>query len=433
MFELGHKIHNLATRLFPICRSITGDGVRESLAILQQELPGLVVHQVPSGEQCFDWEVPPEWNIRDAYILDPDGNKIIDFQQSNLHVMGYSCPVNRKVALDELQAHLYSLPDQPNAIPYVTSYYQQRWGFCLSHHQRESLPAGDYEVYIDSTLAPGHLLYGELIIPGDSEQEIFLSTYLCHPSLANDNLSGVCVTTYLAKWLMQLPTRRYTYRIIFIPETIGALVYLKRHMMLMKRRMIAGFNITCVGDNRCYSYLPSRAEDTLADKVALHVLHHMAPDFIRYSYLAFGSDERQYCSPGVDLPVATITRSFYGCYPEYHTSLDDLSFISPEGLEGSYHILQKCIECLEMDEYYRLNVFGQPQLGKAGLYPTTSTKDSSNEILNLIRFIAYCDGKHSMIDIANKINVPMWTLASIAGRLKEKDLITSAIEEGAAV
>lgn len=423
MSELGNKIHDLATRLFPICRSITGDGVRESLAMIQEEIPGLEIYEVPTGEKCFDWNVPQEWNIRDAYILDPEGNKIVDFKQSNIHVMGYSIAVNTTISLDELQNHLYSLPDQPDAIPYVTCYYVKKWGFCLSHNQRQTLKAGVYTVCIDSTLVDGSLTYAELILPGELKKEIFLSTYICHPSLANDNLSGPCVTTFLAKWLLQLNSRRYSYRIVFLPETIGSIVYLSRNRQVMQQNMIAGFNITCIGDDNAYSYLPTRDEETLSDKVSLHALKHAAPDFIRYSFLERGSDERQYCSPGVDLPVVSVMRSKYGVYPEYHTSLDNLDYISPKGLYGGYDILQKCITCLEADDYYRINVYGEPQLGKAGLYRSVSTKDNDMSIRNLLNFVAYCDGKRSLLDIAEKINVPMWELLDIVNRLKEKQLI----------
>src|SRR5215831_4968818 len=295
----GHFMHRLMTELFPICRSITGDGVRETLRIIQDHIP-LNIFEVPSGTKAFDWTVPKEWNIRDAFVLDPEGRKIIDFNESNLHVLGYSAPVAKSVTLTELQKHLHSLEEQPDAIPWVTSVYEERWGFCLAHNKRVQLKEGVYQVYIDSELKEGSLTYGEVITPGRSNKEIFISTYVCHPSMANNELSGPVVATMLAKWLASEP-RRFTYRIIFIPETIGSITYLSRNLESMKRNIVAGFNLTCVGDERAYSYLPSRKGSTLADKVALNVLRFKHPDFKEYSYLERGSDERQYCSPGVDL------------------------------------------------------------------------------------------------------------------------------------
>ena len=421
----GKSMHHFASELFPICRSITGNGVRETLSIIAKKIPDLEVFEVPSGTQVFDWTVPREWNIRDAYVLDPDGNKIIDFGESNLHVLGYSIPVNAKMPLSELQDHLYSLPDQPTAIPYITSYYQERWGFCVSHEQRQQITQeGEYTVVIDSELKDGHLTYGELLIPGDDEKEIFLSTYVCHPSMANNEVSGPTVTTFLARWL-QSQKRRYSFRVVFIPETIGSITYLSRNLEAMQRRTVAGFNITCVGDERAYSFLPSRQETSLSDRAALHVLAHLHPDFTRYTYLDRGSDERQYCSPGVNLPVASIMRSKYGTYPEYHTSLDDLSLVTPAGLQGAYEVLQKCIECIEADEVLRVSVRCEPQLGKRGLYPTLSTKETNDQVRDMMNLIAYCDGARSLLDIAEKINVPIWRIAPIAAKLKGEGLLVA--------
>ncbi len=422
--DLGHEIHRLCQDLFPICRSITGDGVRETLAILKENyLPDLEILEVNSGEVYFDWMVPKEWNIRDAYVIDPDGIKIIDFKDSNLHVLGYSTPVDSEIPLEELQHHLYSMPEQPDAIPYVTSYYQERWGFCLKDSQRKSLRPGNYRVFIDSQLAEGSLTYGELIIPGESAQEIFISTYVCHPSMVNDNLSGPAVTTFLARWLYSRDRRKYSYRIIFIPETIGSIAYLGRNLDVLKKNVIAGFNLTCIGDERVYSYLPTRAENTLADRVALHVLEHMHPGFVRYTFLDRGSDERQYCSPGVDLPVASVMRSKFGTFPEYHTSLDDLTFVTPAGLFGGYEVLVRCIECLERDEKLKVSVYGEPQLGKRGLYPTLSMKNNRNQIKDLMNLIAYCDGENTLLEVAEIIGAPMWALFSWVDELEKQDLL----------
>ena len=339
---VGAKMHGWATDLFPIARSLTGPGVRETLTYLKGLLPALEIQSIASGTSIFDWTVPDEWTIRSAYVEDEAGKKIVDFASNNLHVVGYSESVNQWLDLEGLQEHLYSLPDQPDAIPYITSYYQRRWGFCLSHNQREQLKPGRYRAVIDSELKPGVLNYGELLIPGETKEEIFISTYICHPSMANNELSGPVVTTAIAQWIQALQKRRYTYRIVFIPETIGSLVYLSRHLDHLKQHVVAGFNVTCIGDERAYSYLPSRAGNSLSDQAAKHVLRHIDLEFLSYSWLDRGSDERQYCAPGVDLPIATIMRSKYGVYPEYHTSLDDLNLVTPAGLGGGLHSLATC-------------------------------------------------------------------------------------------
>ena len=425
----GGSMHAMVRELFPLCRSITGNGVRESLEIIKSELQELICHEVPSGTRAFDWTVPREWNIRDAYVLDPDGNRIIDFGDSNLHVVGYSVPVNAQVSLAELQEHLYSLPDQPEAIPYITSYYKERWGFCVTEKQRATIDMeGAYTVVIDSELKDGHLTYGELLIPGEREEEIFISTYVCHPSMANNELSGPVVTTFLAKWLQE-NKRKYSYRIVFVPETIGSITYLSRNLEQMRRHIIAGYNVTCVGDDRAYSFLPSRQEDSLSDQTALHVLKHMHPEFVRYTYLDRGSDERQYCAPGVDLPIASVMRSKYGVYPEYHTSLDDLTLVTPTGLYGAYEVLRTCLVCIEANERLQVTVCGEPQLGRRGLYPTLSTKTSEAQTRDMMNLIAYCDGAHSLLEIAEKIGAPMWELIPIAEKLKEHGLLAARSHE----
>ena len=421
--DAGAEMHALASRLYPICRSLTGPGVRETLEILQEHLPDLAVHEVPSGTKCFDWKVPDEWTIRDAYVVGPGGDKVIDFQDSNLHVVGYSEPIEIEMPLAELQEHLHSLPEQADAIPYVTSYYERRWGFCLSETVRAALSDGTYRVVIDSTLEPGALTYGELVIPGKSEEEIFLSTYICHPSLANNELSGPVVTTFLAKWIEALPDRRFTYRIIFVPETIGSIAYLSRNLDHLKTHVRAGYNVTCVGDERCYSYLPSRAGDTPADKAALHALGHVAGEFQRYSFLERGSDERQYCAPGIDLPVASVMRSKYGTYPEYHTSLDDLAFVTPKGLQGGYEALRRCLEILELDGVYRATQLCEPQMGRRGLYNTLSTKSSNVTTQTYMDILAYCDGNQSMLQIAEVLGRPLWELEPAINTLLDNDLI----------
>ncbi len=423
MRDLGLEMHELCQELFPICRSITGEGFRQSLEILSKYMPGLVTTEVPTGTVSFDWEVPKEWNIRDAYIITPNGKKICEFQVHNLHVMGYSVPINKKITLDELQEHLYSLPEQPDAIPYITSYYKERWGFCLTQVDRDQLESGEYQVFIDSELKHGSLTYGEIIMPGESDKEIFLSSYLCHPSMANNELSGPVVTVFLANWLAGLKNRKYTYRIVIIPETIGSITYLSRNYKEMKEKVVGGFNITCIGDDRAYSYLPSRQGDTLSDKAALHVLKRSQPDYVAYSYLDRGSDERQYCSPGINLPICSIMRSKYGVYPEYHTSLDDLDLVTPTGLFGGFEVLRRSLECIESDEVLRSTVLCEPQLGKRGLYPTVSAKNSSAQVKSMMNFLAYADGALSSLEIAELIDVPLWELKETLETLKKEGVL----------
>ena len=422
--SVGSYLHELASSLWPIARSITGPGVRQTLKILSNELSGQMrIHSVDSGTPAFDWTVPDEWTIRDAWVENEQGERVIDFQTNNLHLMGYSAPVDQWLELDELQEYLYSLPEQPEAIPYVTAYYKRGWGFCLSHNQREQLIPGRYRAVVDADLKPGVLNYGELVIPGESDQEVFLSTYVCHPSMANNELSGPVVTTAIARWLQSQPGRRYTYRIVFIPETIGSLVYLSRNLKYLKTHVIAGFNVTCIGDDRCYSYLPSRAGNTLADRAAQHALHHIDPDYIRYTWLDRGSDERQYCAPGIDLPIATIMRSKYGDYPEYHTSLDDLKFVTCRGLEGGYRALKSAIETIEINGRPKATVMGEPQLGRRGLYPTVSQKGSADELRTMMDLLTFADGRRDLIEIADLIGVRVQNLWEIVEFLVEHQLI----------
>ncbi len=420
---VGADMHALAARLFPICRSLTGNGFRETLRMLQEHIP-LTIHEVPSGTQVFDWTVPREWNIKDAWVADGKGNKIIEFKKNNLHVVGYSMPIDKKITLKELEEHLYSLPELPDAIPYTTSYYQERWGFCMTHTERLKLTDQTYHVFIDSELKEGSLTYGELIIKGEFEKEIFLSTYACHPSMANNELSGPVVATFLAQWIASAP-RKFTYRIIFIPETIGSLTYLSKNLDIMQKNVIAGFNLTCMGDDRAYSFLPSRDGATLADNVARHVLNHRHPEYISYSYLERGSDERQYCSPGVDLPVVSVMRSKYSEYPEYHTSLDDLTLVTPSGLQGSYDVLRECIEIIEHDSRYRAVYLGEPQLGKRGLYPTLSQRNNTAYATKtMVDLLAYADGENDLLGIAEILGVPAASLFETADLLVKSGLLT---------
>lgn len=425
MDSVGLSMFELCKKLFPICRSITGDGVRETLSELKEIVPEITIHEVPSGTKVFDWTVPKEWRIRDGWIKNSKGEKIIDFQKLNLHVMGYSTPVDEKVDLTELKKHVFTQVDQPDCIPYVTSYYKERYGFCMSQQQLDALPEDIYHMYIDSRLFEGSLTYGELIIPGETKHEVFFSTYVCHPSMANNELSGPAVSVHLAKYLLSLPKRKYTYRFIYIPETIGSITYLSLsdHLATMKKNIVAGWNISCVGDDRTYSYIESRYGNTLADRITKNVLRFIYPNYKTYSYLYRGSDERQYNAPGVDLPVCAICRSKYGEYPEYHTSKDDLGFISPSGLFGAYNAFVQCIQALEHNEKYQIQCLCEPQLGKRGLYPTISQKGSYNSIKAMTDFIAYADGTNDLIDISDRIGVPILTLLPIINRLSEAELI----------
>jgi aminopeptidase-like protein len=325
--------------------------------------------------------------------------------------------------LDELQAHLYSILEQPDAIPYVTSYYAPRWGFCLRHRDRLKLKEGTYHVRVDSTLAPGAMTFAELVLPGESPAEVLLSTYVCHPSMANNELSGVCVTAFLGKLLSEMPRRRYTYRVLFIPETIGSITYLATHLEHLRKHVIAGYVVTCVGDDKAYSYLPTRAGETLSDKVALHVLKHIDPDFKRFSFLDRGSDERQYNAPGVDLPIAQMMRTKYAEYSEYHTSLDDLSFISPAGLEGGYNALATAIRIIEHNRYPMVTTICEPQLGKRGLYPPVTEPGYYDSLKSMCDMIAYSDGTRSLLEIAEILGVPMPDLIPIYHRLLEKGVL----------
>ena len=423
--SIGNDIHNFASKLWRVNRSLTGEGVRQTLTLIKEHLPKLTVKSVPSGTQVFDWIVPPEWHVNEAYITTPNGDKICDFSVNNLHLVGYSIPYNGKITLYELQKHLHSLPEQPSAIPYITSYYEERWGFCLTQEQRDSLEEGEYKVVINSKLFSGQLNYGELILPGESNEEVFLSTYICHPSMANNELSGPTVVTYLAKWLSQLTTHRYTYRFIFIPETIGSITYLSRNYKHLKKNVVAGFNVSCVGDDRSYSYIPSRNGKTISDTVSKHVLKWIDPDYTVYSWLDRGSDERQYCAPGIDLPIASILRTKYGQYPEYHTSLDNLKdVVTPKGLEGGYTAIRRALELLEKNRNYKVNVLCEPQMGKRGLYQTLSIKKKNEQGRLMMDFISHCDGKNSLLDIADLIGVPAWNLYEIISKLESHNLIS---------
>jgi aminopeptidase-like protein len=423
MMGIGEKMYAWAADLFPVNRSIMGQGVRDTLLYIQKNIPELTIHEVPTGTEVFDWVIPNEWNISEAYIEDAAGNRIVDFKDTNLHVVGYSIPVDLWLELEELDTHLYSIEAQPDCIPYVTSYYKERWGFCLSHNKRKSLAKGKYHVVIKSELKPGSLTYGEIILPGIETSEILLSTYICHPSMANNELSGPVVTMALTQWLKSFEGRQYTYRIVFIPETIGAIAYLSRHWQEMKKNTIAGFVLTCVGDNRAYSFMPSRLGKTFADRIAGHICRHFIPEVKNYSFLERGSDERQYCNPLIDLPVVSIMRSKYGQYPEYHTSMDNMDLISPEGLEGGFEMNRKCLEAIEINARYRTKIMGEPKMDKRGLRDTLGApKALAADTRHIMNFLMYADGS-DLLSISENIEVNIFEADAIAGILLKNDLI----------
>ena len=412
-------MYSLCETLYPIHRHLMGEGVRQTLRILREHIPGLVLHEIPTGTECFDWAVPQEWKITTSRLKTPDKRILCDVSQNNLSVVQYSEPVCQSMRLAELQPHLYSDPKHPDAVPYVTSYYDRRWGFCLSQNERMSLTEGHYFVEIESSHFDGFMSYGEKVIPGRTKREVLLSTYICHPSLANDNVSGMVVAAWLAKWLME-QDNRYTYRLLFLPETIGSIYYLSQHMDHLRSQVVAGYVLTCLGDERGWSFLPSRAGNTLADRAALHVLRRMGKGFQHYSFNDRGSDERQYCAPGVDLPVASVMRSKYHAYPEYHTDADNLDMISQQGLEDSLAVYRNIIRTIELNGRLEATVMGEPMLSKHRLaFGLGGRKLGTDTLLNLL---AYADGRNAL-DAADAINEPLWRLGSTIEMLKEVKLL----------
>lgn len=425
--ESGASLHGFAAELYPICRSITGNGVQQTLSLIQQKIP-LKKFEVPSGTQVFDWTVPKEWNIRDAYIKGPSGKKIVDFKKCNLHVLNYSVPVHAKMPLSELKSHLFTLPNQPTWIPYRTSYYKENWGFCLSHEQMLGLKEGEYEVHIDSSLEDGVLTYGECFIPGSSTDEVLISCHVCHPSLANDNLSGITVATHLAKFLAGMELR-YSYRFVFIPGTIGAITWLAQNQNKTSR-IKHGLVLTGIGDAGGFHYKKSRRGDAEIDRAASHVLRHCGEPSEILEFSPYGYDERQYCSPGFNLPVGCLMRSVWGTFPEYHTSADNLDFIHPEKLAKSLRLCVAMIDVLENNRYYCNQLpYCEPQLGKRDLYRSTGGEGITEEINARLWVLNFSDGKHSLLDIAERSGMPFSSIRRAADLLAGAGLLIP-VDEG---
>jgi aminopeptidase-like protein len=422
----GQEIYNLAAEIYPICRSITGNGVRETLRRMQRFVD-LRTYEVASGTAAFDWIVPQEWNIRDAYIKNAAGERVVDFRASNLHVMSYSTPVRGHFQLDELKSHIFTLPAQPSLIPYRTSYYKEDWGFCMAHASLQALPAGLYEVLIDSTLKDGSLTYGEYCHPGETGEEVLLSAHICHPSLANDNCSGLALLTYLAARLAGRRTR-YTYRFVFAPGTIGAIVWLSQNEHLVSR-IAHGLVVAGVGDGGGPTYKSSRRGNGAIDRAMAHVLHHTAPTARLLDFSPYGYDERQYCSPGFNLPVGLFQRSQFATFPEYHTSADDLDFISPEQLASSYRIILGALDILERDATMRNTAPKcEPQLGRRGLYPSTGgTSDGPQQAMAMLWVLNLSDSTHTLLDIAERSGLPFGTICEASRRLEENGLLVGGL------
>lgn len=420
--DIGQEIYKLISELYPICRSITGNGVRETLDIIKKHIP-LTVQEVPSGTEVFDWTVPKEWNIKDAYIKNSQGEKIIDFKNSNLHVVNYSVPIHQKMSLSQLKEHLYTLPECPDWIPYRTSYYKENWGFCLSHKQYLSLPEDEYEVYIDSTLEPGHLTLGEYYLPGETKEEVLISCHTCHPSLVNDNLSGIAIATFLAKHLTQ-QQRRYSYRFLFIPGTIGSITWLCLNEAKTSN-IKHGIVLTCIGDKGKFTYKKSRRGNAEIDQIFTHILQHSAQEYEIIDFFPYGYDERQYCSPGFNLAVGCFMRSPHGSFPEYHTSADNLDFVKPADLANSYSHCLTALQILENNKtFINQNPKCEPRLGKRGLYRNVAGQaEEQVDEMALLWVLNLCDGEHNLLEIATRAKYKFQVIKKAVDALLKTDLL----------
>jgi aminopeptidase-like protein len=421
--KVGDSMHAFMRELFLICRSITGDGLRETLAAVGRRIP-LELHEVPSGTAVLDWTVPDEWNITDAYIA-KDGRRVVDFRESNLHVVNYSEPVRTTMTLAELRPHLHTHPERPDWIPYRTSYYSRTWGFCLTQRQLDGLEEGDYEVVIESSLEPGSLTYGECFLPGERVEEVLLTTHVCHPSLANDNLSGIAVLTELGARLQDLP-RSLSYRLLFIPGTIGSITWLARNEDRVSK-IVAGLVLACVGDSAPLTFKRSRRGDALVDRAAAYVLGRGGGEDKIVDFVPWGWDERQFNSPGFDLPVGALSRSREGEYEEYHSSADDLELVRPDSLESASQAVLEILDVLETDRrYVNLAPKGEPQLGRRGLYPTVGGPAAREEQLAMLWVLNQSDGHHSLLDIAERSGLPFTGIGAAAVRLQNAGLLADA-------
>ncbi len=412
-------------RLWPLNRSLTGNGVDKTFDIIS-EIVDLKYHDFPSGSKVFDWRIPKVWNVNEAYIIDPNGKKICDFEKNNLHLVGYSHPVNKSISLEELKKYLYSLPELPDAIPYITSYYEKRWGFCISHNELETLPDGSYKVFIDSKLSDGNMIVADSVLRGESEEEILLSTYTCHPSMANNELSGMLVTAYLYDELKKIDNRYFTYRFVFGPETIGSIAYLSKFGEEIKENILGGFVITCVGDNGPFTFKKSKIENGFINTITHHVLeHHSKGNFRSIDFFPMGSDERQYSSPAFNFDIASLMRTMYGRYKEYHSSLDNKNFISFDALNQSKEMYLKVLKAIELNfKYLNLNPHGEPHLGSRGLYPSIGTRKVKDiELEKILYVLNYSDGNVPLIDIAKKMGLSILEFESTIDILIKKNLL----------
>jgi aminopeptidase-like protein len=419
---IGQELYGFASELYPICRSITGEGIRSSFAMIKRHI-ALQTTEVPSGTGVFDWVVPKEWNIRDAFIKAPSGERVVDFRKSNLHVLNFSTPVHATMPLSELKPHLFTIPEKPDWIPYRTSYYKESWGFCLAHNQMLALADGNYEVCIDSTLEKGWLNYGEYYLPGRSDDEVLISCHACHPSLADDNLSGLSVATFLARFLAGRDLR-YSYRFLFIPGTIGAITWLARNPEA-SARIRHGLVLTCIGDESPFHYKKSRRGDAEIDRAAAHVLSYYDESSQILEFEPYGYDERQYCSPGFNLPVGCLMRSVWGKFPEYHTSADNLEFIKPLQLAESLRMCVAILDTLEQNRRYRnLSPYCEPQLGRRNLYSSTGGTSIGSEVNARLWVLNLSDGQHSLLDIAERSHMPFSAISEAADVLCESGLLS---------